>query len=179
MPPVLSKTIYFSKFAVNPQVFYVTSQSFALVNLKPLIPGHVLVCPQRVVPRLSDLSAAEVQDLFQTVQKVGGMIERVFQGTSLNIAIQDGPAAGQTVPHLHAHIIPRKLKDMDEYGGGDAIYDLLESDSADLARQYREARKFPKPDENSRMPRSEEDMEKEAVWLAEEMEKQDQEQNVA
>jgi len=103
------------------------------------------------------------------------MIERVFQGTSLNIAIQDGPAAGQTVPHLHAHIIPRKLKDMDEHGGGDAIYDLLESDSADLARQYREARKFPKPDEDSRMPRGDEEMKKEAVWLAEEMEKQEQE----
>jgi len=103
------------------------------------------------------------------------MIERVFQGTSLNIAIQDGPAAGQTVPHLHAHIIPRKLKDMDEHGGGDAIYDLLESDSADLARQYREARKFPKPDEDSRMPRGDQEMKKEAVWLAEEMEKQEQE----
>ena len=173
MPTVLNKTIYFSKFAVNPQVFYLTSQSFALVNLKPLVPGHVLVCPQRVVPRLSELSPAEVQDLFRTVQKVGRMIERVFQGTSLNIAIQDGPAAGQTVPHLHAHIIPRKLKDMDEYGGGDAIYDLLESDDADLARQYKEARKFPKPDEASREPRGDEEMRKEAIWLAEEMDKQE------
>lgn len=174
MPLILNKTIHFSKFVVNSQVFYVTPLSYALVNLKPLIPGHVLVCPQRIVPRLSELSAAEVQDLFSTVQHVGRMIERVFKGTSLNIAIQDGPAAGQTVPHLHAHVIPRKVADMDHLGGSDAIYDMLQGEDMDLARQYRDKIKFPKPDEASRKPRTEDEMRKEASWLHEEMEKQDQ-----
>ena len=45
------------------QVFYKTAHSFALVNLKPLLPGHVLVCPNRVVPRLKDLSAEEVSTI--------------------------------------------------------------------------------------------------------------------
>jgi bis(5'-adenosyl)-triphosphatase len=172
MPLVLNRTVYFSKFVVSPQVFYITPLSYALVNLKPLIPGHVLVCPIRVVPRLSELSAAEVQDLFQAVQHVGRMIERVYNASSLNIAIQDGPAAGQSVPHLHAHIIPRSVKDLEHVGGSDAIYEMLEDSGAELAMQYRKKSKFPKPDEAAREPRSNEDMRKEAEWLSQEMEKQ-------
>jgi bis(5'-adenosyl)-triphosphatase len=172
MPLVLNKTIHFSKFVVNPQIFYITPLSYALVNLKPLIPGHVLVCPIRVVPRLSELSAAEVQDLFQAVQHVGRMIERVYKASSLNIAIQDGPAAGQSVPHLHAHIIPRSVKDLEHKGGSDAIYEMLEDSGAELAMQYRERSKFPKPDEAARKPRSDEDMRREAEWLSQEMDKQ-------
>jgi len=173
MPLPLQKTVHFAKFVVNSQVFYVTPLSYALVNLKPLIPGHVLVCPLRVVPRMSELSAAEVQDLFSTVQQVGRMIERVYKATSLNIAIQDGAAAGQSVPHLHAHIIPRKLADLDHKGGSDAIYEMLEGDDGDLGSQYRKRAKFPKPDETSRLPRSDEEMMKEAEMLAEEMKTQD------
>lgn len=96
----ISKAVHFGTFVVTPQVFHLTSHSFALVNLKPLLPGHVLVSPLRVVPRLSDLSPEEVSDLFQTVQRVGNMVTRVFRSDALNIAIQDGAAAGQSVPHV-------------------------------------------------------------------------------
>ena len=54
--------------------------------------------PRRVTPRLSDLTHTEVTDLFLTVQRVGRMIERVYNGTSLNVAMQDGIDAGQSVP---------------------------------------------------------------------------------
>jgi bis(5'-adenosyl)-triphosphatase len=57
-------------------------------------------------PRFSGLSSAEVSDLFTTVRCVSGMIEEVYEVASLNIAIQDGLNAGQSVQHLHVHIIP-------------------------------------------------------------------------
>ncbi|KAL5332802.1 HIT-like domain-containing protein [Aspergillus crustosus] len=101
--------IHFGPFLVTPQVFHQTPLSIALVNLKPILPGHVLVSPRRVVPRVSDLTPPETADLFLTVRRVGRMIERVYGATSLNIAIQDGPEAGQSVPHVHAHIIPRRV----------------------------------------------------------------------
>jgi bis(5'-adenosyl)-triphosphatase len=133
-----------------------------------------------VVPRFNDLSSDEVQDLFLTVQRVSRMVERVFQASSLNIAIQDGVDAGQSVPHVHAHIIPRKRDDLEEQGGTDAIYAMMESDDADLNRQLKDKEsaalaqdhkrpKFPAVDNDSRMPRSDEEMHKEAEWLAEEM----------
>lgn len=161
-----------------------TSHSFALVNLKPLLPGHVLVSPLRRVPRLSDLNADEVSDLFLTVQRVGRMIERVFKSTALNVAIQDGEAAGQTVPHVHAHIIPRRNGDLDQRGGNDAIYDMLEGEEGDMSKimqevvsknnknSNRRTGSFPSVDNESRKPRSNEELSQEAEWLASEMEKE-------
>jgi len=56
--------IYFAQFLVTSQVFYVTKLSVALVNLKPILPGHSLVIPRRNVPRYTDLSSEEIADLF-------------------------------------------------------------------------------------------------------------------
>ena len=157
------------------QVFFRTAHSFAFVNLKPILPGHVLVSPIRVVPRLRDLSPNEILDLFLTVQKVGNMVERVFKGSALNIATQDGEAAGQSVKHVHVHLIPRSYGDMDKRGGGDALYEMLEGEEGDVGTHQRELGKrrgglFPKVDDTERAPRSEEEMQKEAEWLAREME---------
>ncbi|CAF9932970.1 hypothetical protein IMSHALPRED_009025 [Imshaugia aleurites] len=167
--------IYFGNFVVTAQVFHLTPHSFALVNLKPLLPGHVLVSPRRVTPRLSDLTHTEVTDLFLTVQRVGRMIERVYNGTSLNIAMQDGVEAGQSVPHVHTHIIPRAKADLDDRGGSDAIHDMLEGEEGNVGRQLQESYearpRFPKVDDEVRMPRSKEEMAEEAQRLAQEMEK--------
>ena len=62
------------------QIFHTTPLTFALVNLKPLLPGHVLVVPRRVAAtRFKDLRGDEVADLFRTVQRVGGVVERVSE----------------------------------------------------------------------------------------------------
>jgi bis(5'-adenosyl)-triphosphatase len=159
--------------------------SYALVNLKPLLPGHVLVSPLRVVPRFNQLSTAEVQDLFLTVQRVSRTIERLYNATALNIAIQDGKDAGQSVPHVHAHIIPRKRDDLPE---PDAIYQMLEGEEGDLGKHMKDNAdgksdgeqkrgRFPAVDaDEARTPRSDEVMEKEAQWLADEMAKDADEQ---
>lgn len=102
------------------------------------------------------------------------MVERVYEASSLNIALQDGPEAGQSVPHVHAHIIPRKRLDLEARGGGDAIYGMLEGEEGDVGAHLREVGnrpKFPIVEESSRNARSEEDMAKEARMLTEEMEK--------
>ena len=80
----------------------------AAVNLKPVVPGHVLVSPKRVVPRFADLTAQEVADLWCLAQRVGAAVEPHYGASSLTLAIQDGPCAGQTVPHVHVHILPRR-----------------------------------------------------------------------
>ncbi|KAF8416175.1 HIT-like domain-containing protein [Tirmania nivea] len=163
--------IYFGRFVVTPQVFYKTLHSFAIVNLKPLLPGHVLVCSNRVVPRIKDLSEVEVTDLFLTTQKVCKVVEAVYDAQSFNIAIQDGAAAGQSVPHVHTHIIPRRFKDLPN---SDDIYALIESEAGDLGKLLPESQvpdgeraKFPTPlPDELRKPRTVDDMEKEAKMLA-------------
>nr|CAI9699907.1 unnamed protein product [Rangifer tarandus platyrhynchus] len=75
------------------------------------------------VERFRDMSPEEVADLFQAAQRVGTVVEKHFQGTSLTFSMQDGPEAGQTVKHVHIHILPRKAGDFDR---NDSIYDELQ-----------------------------------------------------
>ncbi|XP_061640831.1 bis(5'-adenosyl)-triphosphatase isoform X2 [Phyllopteryx taeniolatus] len=132
-------------------VFLQTELSFALVNRKPVVPGrilrppdpwaesqqqlsfntsicHVLVCPLRQVERFRDLQPDEVTDLFSTTQRVANLVEQHFNATSLTIAIQDGPEAGQTVNHVHVHVLPRKAGDFEH---NDSVYDELQKHDQD------------------------------------------------
>lgn len=109
-------------------VFWESALSYGLVNLKPIFPGHVLICPKRVVARLSDLSEEEVSDLYSSVWRVAPQIERHFQADALNIAMQDGVAAGQSVPHVHVHILPRKKTDVPTLlRSNDEVYEKLDN----------------------------------------------------
>ncbi|PNS16311.1 hypothetical protein CAC42_6418 [Sphaceloma murrayae] len=173
-PPSLRSAIKFGPFTVTSQVFYTTPHSFALVNLRPLLPGHILVCPHKPHTHLSSLSGPEVSDLFLTVQRLQRTLQRVYKATAFNVAIQDGRAAGQSVPHVHCHIIPRREGDLDDRGGGDAIYEMMEGEEGDVGAHLEEKDKRGrgtfKPDAE-RKDRSDEEMRKEAEMLATEVEK--------
>ncbi|GLD92024.1 hypothetical protein PINS_up000557 [Pythium insidiosum] len=124
------------------QVFYETPFSFGLVNLKPIVPGHVLVIPRRVVPRFESLHDDEVADLWKTAQRIGAQVQRHYQATALTFAIQDGRDAGQTVPHVHIHVLPRRT---DDFARNDDVYTEIERHEqqlhmdADAMRQARSA----------------------------------------
>jgi bis(5'-adenosyl)-triphosphatase len=118
--------VRFGKFSIPAsQVFYESASrlSLALVNLRPIVPGHVLVVPRRVVPRMSDLTDEELVDLWRSVRRIAGVVEARHGASASNVAVQDGPAAGQTVPHVHVHILPRKRAD---FARNDDVYDALE-----------------------------------------------------
>lgn len=100
--------------------------TFDLVNLTFV---HVLVCPRREVKRFVDLSVDETSDLWITAKKVGGCLESYLKASSLTFTIQDGPDAGQTVPHVHIHILPRKKGDFEK---NDEIYDELDMKEKEL-----------------------------------------------
>ncbi|RAW32219.1 hypothetical protein PC110_g11433 [Phytophthora cactorum] len=105
------------------QVFYESALSFALVNLKPIVPGHVLVVPKRPVARFEMLDVDEVSDLWTAAQLVGKQVEQYYGASSLTFAIQDGKEAGQTVKHVHIHVIPRIAQDFER---NDDIYTEIE-----------------------------------------------------
>lgn len=169
MPPFPGRVINFGPYAVTQQVFHLTKHSFAVVNLKPLLPGHILVCPLYVKPRLSDLSRDEISDLFNTVTRVQRTLSRVYKADAFNVAVQDGEAAGQSVPHVHCHVIPRTSSDP---GGRDKVHEWLEGEEGNVGAHQQEAQQREKGEwakDEDRKPRSKEDMNKEAEWLREEM----------
>ncbi|KAG0150409.1 hypothetical protein CROQUDRAFT_29490, partial [Cronartium quercuum f. sp. fusiforme G11] len=72
----------------------------------------VLVIPKRKeIKRFIELNEMELHDLFKSVKLIGKVIEEAYKAKSLTISIQDGPFAGQSVPHLHVHILPRHPQD--------------------------------------------------------------------
>lgn len=111
-------------------MFARTLLSFAFVNLKPLVDGHVLVSPLRPCARFGELEAAEVADMMQLAQRVAGALERHYGASAATLAVQDGPAAGQTVPHVHVHVLPRRAGDFER---NDQVYDDLEAAERSMA----------------------------------------------
>lgn len=99
----------FARFPITQASLFHASASglsLAFVNLKPLLPGHVLVTSRRVAPRIADLSDEEFDDLFLTVRDVQAVVERHYGAAASRIGIQDGSVAGQSVPHVHVHVLP-------------------------------------------------------------------------
>ena len=90
------------------QVFFESGTCRALVNLKPLVAGHVLVVPKAVVPTLGEMDEALHRDLWRAARRVHAMITEEYGATGANVAVQDGAAAGQSVPHAHVHVLPRR-----------------------------------------------------------------------
>ena len=139
----LPETLPFSKFSIDSRtVFHVSELSFAFTNLRPVIPGHVLVSPKRVVGRLTSMTDQEVQDLFKMAKQVGEAILIAHpHADSLTVTVQDGPSAGQTVPHVHVHIMPRWQTDRfnASHVGNDAVYSALnESERATVGTRMDE-----------------------------------------
>nr|XP_022903428.1 nitrilase and fragile histidine triad fusion protein NitFhit [Onthophagus taurus] len=116
------------KTILSSQAFLCTQHSFAFTNIRCVVPGHVLVASKRIAKRLEDLSPDEISDLFQTVVKVQRVMETVHGANSSTICVQDGKCAGQTVPHVHVHILPRKSGDFDR---NDDIYQELANHDRD------------------------------------------------
>jgi diadenosine tetraphosphate (Ap4A) HIT family hydrolase len=94
------------------------SLAFAIRDGYPISPGHTLVIPSRHVGSFFDLSPEEHDALFELVRSQKGAIDLEFSPQSYNIGINDGPAAGQTVPHVHIHLIPRYQGDVTDPRGG-------------------------------------------------------------
>jgi diadenosine tetraphosphate (Ap4A) HIT family hydrolase len=90
----------------------------AFEDAYPLNPGHMLIVSRRHVERLADLTDEELTALWRLVPHVREWIERSHRPDGYNIGLNDGPAAGQTVPHLHLHVIPRFRGDVADPRGG-------------------------------------------------------------
>lgn len=84
----------------------------------PVSPGHALVIPFRHVGTLAELSAEEQAALFPAVLDAQRRLDERHRPDGYNIAINQGAAGGQTVPHLHVHVIPRYHGDRPDPRGG-------------------------------------------------------------
>ena len=91
------------------EIVWRSQHAMAFLDSRPLFPGHVLLIPAGHVATLADLPAAQVGPLFQAVQKLESAVERALAAEGTFIAVNN--RIGQSVPHLHIHIVPRRKGD--------------------------------------------------------------------
>jgi diadenosine tetraphosphate (Ap4A) HIT family hydrolase len=84
----------------------------------PISPGHTLIIPRRHVGSFFDIEAPERDALMMLMEEAKRRLDKECNPDGYNIGINDGASAGQTVPHLHIHLIPRYTGDRDDPRGG-------------------------------------------------------------
>ena len=84
---------------------------YAFLDIFPRSDGHTLVIPKRGVSHISMLDVTETHSLFDGMRKAQSILSAHFQTTDFTICIHDGKLAGQEVPHVHIHVIPRTEMD--------------------------------------------------------------------
>jgi ATP adenylyltransferase len=81
--------------------------SYIMLNRYPYNPGHLLVVPFREVTDITDLNPAERADLMDLIIFGKDLLKAAVSPNAFNVGFNLGSAAGGSIPHLHAHIVPR------------------------------------------------------------------------
>jgi len=98
-----------------------------------------VIIPKEVRVRAVDMSREEAADLFHIARHIENTLEAHYGATAINFGIQDGLASGQSVEHVHMHVLPRRKGDFEK---SDEVYERLEShdkEGAEFSVQARTA----------------------------------------
>jgi histidine triad (HIT) family protein len=95
-----------------------TKNSIAFLDAFPLTKGHSLVIPKKHYEKIQQMSDVDNKDLFDTVYKVMAKVDKLTGATLL--AVHNGKDAGQEIPHVHVHLIPRSPDD-----SATAVHDMF------------------------------------------------------
>ena len=92
-------------------VVYENPMLLAFLDINPLAEGHLLVVPKDHYAHLVDVPPAACAELFSSVPTLGRALTDVTGAEGFNVLVNEGRVAGQVVPHVHCHLIPRKPVD--------------------------------------------------------------------
>ena len=97
------------KKEIQSKIIIESKNSIAFLDAFPVSRGHTLVIPKNHYEKVQDMEELDSIDLFSTVQNVISKVDKMTGSTLL--AVHNGKDSGQEVPHVHVHLIPRKLSD--------------------------------------------------------------------
>ena len=100
------------------RIWVQTDSAIAFLDNFPVSPGHTLVIPADHIGALMELPENDLKEIWELVAHVRKLLIEKYKPDGFNIGINEGIAAGQTVPHAHIHIIPRFKGDVPDPRGG-------------------------------------------------------------
>ena len=92
--------------------------AYVLMDTNPVSPGHCLIVPRRHVAEFFDATKEEKLAIFDLVDEMKAIIDKKHAPDAYNIGVNIGKAAGQSVPHIHIHMMPRYFGDIENPRGG-------------------------------------------------------------
>ncbi len=92
--------------------------AFAIFDAYPASPGHTLIIPRRHVASAFELTVDEVTSVLHLIEAARERIDRMHKPAGYNVGVNVGRDAGQTVMHVHIHVIPRYPGDVADPAGG-------------------------------------------------------------
>lgn len=106
-------------FCTDPRGVSLTNElAFSARDTYAVSPGHTLVIPKRHVASFFDLRPEEVSACMELITEERKLLDQAFSPDGYNIGVNVGPAAGQSIHHVHIHIIPRYKGDVENPQGG-------------------------------------------------------------
>ena len=105
-------------FCGDPTIVIENGLAFAHYDSYPVNPGHCLVITRRHVAGYFDATAEEKAAIWELVDEIKAIIDAEFKPDGYNVGVNIGEAGGQSIPHLHIHVIPRYKGDMENPRGG-------------------------------------------------------------
>lgn len=118
-------------------IVYEDQETLALLDIHPRAPGHTMVISKVHGVSISAMPPEALPPLFQTVQKVAQRLMTVLAPDGMTIGINQGDVSGQTVPHLHIHLLPRFKGD-----GGGSIHTIVDNAPQESPQHFTDLLKF-------------------------------------
>ena len=113
----MSETEY-CPFCSDPEIVMENELAFADYDSYPVNPGHCLIILRRHIAEYFEATAEEKAAIWALVDKMKPIIDEEFKPDGYNVGVNIGKSAGQSVPHVHIHMIPRYQGDMEDPRGG-------------------------------------------------------------
>jgi len=92
-------------------VIYEDDHVMALLDISPVNYGHTLVIPKKHIVNLEEMSEDELALVVNLVKRIGRAIKLGMKAEGYNVQLNNDPVAGQIIPHIHFHVIPREERD--------------------------------------------------------------------
>ncbi|BEH08886.1 HIT family protein [Geobacter sulfurreducens subsp. ethanolicus] len=102
----------------NSRIIQANTHAIAIFDGYPVSPGHCLIIPKRHIASFFEATREEQTAILDLLAEMRVVLQKGHNPDGFNIGINDGSAAGQTVMHLHIHLIPRYAGDMPDPRGG-------------------------------------------------------------
>ncbi|MBE8190061.1 MAG: HIT family protein [Candidatus Thioglobus sp.] len=102
----------------NERIIGQCDMTTTFLDTYPASPGHTLIVPKRHIATYFEVTTAEQNAIAKAIQKAKLLLDNEFSPDGYNIGVNNGEAAGQSVKHLHVHLIPRYLGDVKNPKGG-------------------------------------------------------------